>query len=121
MQSVLRNDGRDKKENRSGAWKGDTSGTSGFTDHANLSVGYHRESMTDRLLRADDSKGKPERQETALPRRQGGRGCLRALRSLSSDSLIMVGGGCGRGPVTHPKSKKIVLDVGRIQETKLSY
>lgn len=70
---MLRNDG-DKKENRSREWKGDTSGTSGFTGHANLSVGYNQERMTERLLRGDDSQGKPERRETALQPASGWEG-----------------------------------------------
>lgn len=70
---MLRNH-RDKKENRSREWTGDTSGTGGFTDHANLSVGCNQERMTERLLREDDSKGKPERPETALQPASGWEG-----------------------------------------------
>ena len=65
------------------------------------------------------AQGRRQREAREAPffRRQDGRGRIRALSSFSADYLIMVGGGCGRG-LTHFQEKEIMLDVGRIKETR---
>ena len=68
-----------------------SSGIGGFTDNKNLSVGYNlKEERMIEGLRWGHSKGRLERPD--FGRRQDGWGCIIALRSLSSDCLITVGG-----------------------------